>query len=91
MMSIVSTHAITVTRALVSQMFLYISYSNYNAFFSTLEQLIDCINMTRDLIKTRLKEPHKIPQDKKMIDLVDELIKQKLSEYFFSTPTLYHC
>ena len=49
------------------------------AFFP--EQLIDCINMARDLIKTRLKEPHKIPQDKKMIDLIDDLIKKNLSKY----------
>lgn len=42
------------------------------------KQLIDCISMARDLIKTRLKEPQKIPQDKKMIDLIDDLIKKNL-------------
>ena len=37
--------------------------------------------MARDLIKTRLKEPHKIPKDTKMIDLLDDMIKQRLSNF----------
>lgn len=42
------------------------------------KQLLDCISSARELIRTRLTEPHKLPNDKKMIDLMDEIINQKL-------------
>jgi len=41
------------------------------------KELIDCINAARNLIKTRLTDPQQLPQDKKMIELIDEIISQK--------------
>ena len=43
------------------------------------EQLIDAINSARNLIKTRLVDPQQLPADKKMVELIDDLIQQKIS------------
>lgn len=37
--------------------------------------------MIRELIKRRLTEPHLVPSDKKMTELVDEIAKQRLSMF----------
>jgi hypothetical protein len=39
--------------------------------------------MARDLIKTRLTDPQKLPADKKMVELIDEISHQKLSNLKF--------
>lgn len=36
--------------------------------------------MIRDVIKKKLTEPHLVPQDRKMIDMVDELVRSKISK-----------
>ena len=62
-------------------MLLLINIINYYYFFLLLtEQLIESINSARDLIKTRLMNPEKLPADKKMIELIDDQIKKKLSK-----------
>lgn len=49
---------------------------------SFLEQLLDSISSARELIRTKLMEPHKFSGDKKMIDLMDDQINQKYSMLF---------
>ncbi|RNA27662.1 hypothetical protein BpHYR1_039893 [Brachionus plicatilis] len=44
------------------------------------KQFIDCINSARDLIRKRLTQPNLLPPDRKMVDLIDELIKKKISK-----------
>jgi hypothetical protein len=55
-----------------------------NICLNLTEQLLNCISSAQELIKIRLSEPHKLPQDKKMIELIDEIIKQKLSMHFIN-------
>ena len=47
------------------------------------EQLIDAINSARSLIKTRLVEPQQLPGDKKMVELMDDIIQRKISKIQF--------
>ncbi|CAF0885751.1 unnamed protein product [Brachionus calyciflorus] len=42
------------------------------------KQFIESINSARDLIRKRLTQPNLLPPDRKMVDLIDELIKQKM-------------
>jgi len=42
------------------------------------KQLVETIHMVRQLIKIRVREAHKLPADKKMVELFDEICNQKL-------------
>jgi hypothetical protein len=42
------------------------------------KQLIEAISAARNLIKTRLVEPQQLPPDKKMVELIDDVIQQKI-------------
>lgn len=42
------------------------------------EQLVDTINIARDLIKKRLMTPNQLPANKPVLELLDEVINQKL-------------
>lgn len=63
----------------------FLSFSQYIFFLLTLnKRTIDRMHkFIEKFNKNKLTEPQKLPADKKMIDLIDDLIKQKLSRLFF--------
>ncbi len=57
----------------------YIEIKKFSFFLE--EQLLDSISAARDLIRTKLMEPHKVSSEKKMIDLIDDQINHKYSKF----------
>ena len=58
----------------------FTTFKFYSIIINLKEQLIDAINSARNLIKTRLVDPQQLPGDKKMVELMDDLIQRKISK-----------